>query len=1059
MSTTTAGLNLNHLTVDPTTGRVSLAGGVSGIDYQSIVDTIIGAHHIPVDTLQTQVDTNTSKVSAYNDLKTLLGTLQSSLSKLYGAVSFQDANNDFAAKTVFASTSRSDGQSPPDASLLVGVTADNGASAEAHTLEVLRTATAEKISSDSFSSATTDLGTLVGLTDGSFDLNGTTINVYASDTLQDVRDRIKAADQGTNATGVTASIVSVSSTQSVLVLTSDNTGVDNKMVIDNETGGVLASLGISSDGGATYSNELQAALDARLKADGVKNAYRYESDTLVSQNATLSNYLFTASATGSFDVTIGGTAHTINYDASSDTLQTLRNSINTAFGSTVASIESDPSGYRLVIDGGASVVSTTDSNGLLADLGVDNLQVITRPSNTITDLFAGLNISLYHAQEGTTINLSIERDLSHIEDDVQGFVTAYNGVRQFINQQNSTDPNTGLKDSTNAGPLFGSSVVSQVRSMLSTIVGSGVAGVDQAFSTLAQIGVNFVDNSSLSDDSLKDTLEVNTTTLGNALTNNIDDVRRMLAFDFSSSDPRLSLVNFTGNTDYSANGFTLNIAYAKSYNSDGVSPTTTFTPAYAVTGAPSAQGISNIAFNSSVASGNAFRYSYNSAAEDLTLVDLTTGTSQTINITAALDGVAGSGLDLGAGQTADIAFSNLGATITLSGDDGFARGTDIAPATTDSSALDVNTTITNAAATLPGSGIDKGTLDAVAAAGAYDTSTGLVTLGVTSSASGEVHFDTAAGLKFAVDGGTVADDISTTNLDDGSAHSVGVYVNDGTNDVLIGTLSFDSLASTAAGTGSLTLDLGTGSLGETSVTQDGSTAMSDYLGGISNGAFEIHDGSGALLGTVNYNATDSLDTLAANISAISGVGATVVATSSNLEIDITSDTNDSLTFENDTGGLIAALNVTNKGDSIYSANFGGSSTGADDGSATVSGNVVTATDQIDANGLQILYTGNGNLAGTTVGYTVGLAAMLNFTTGHLLASDGIINSQIGVLNDQNDVANQRITEMENRLDIERQTLTEKFIRMETALATAQSVMQSLTAATNSLYGNNSSRGN
>ncbi len=1052
---TTGGINLSHLTVDPTTGRVSLAGGVSGIDYQSIIDTIIAAHHVPVDTLQTSVTNNQDKISAYNDLNTLLNTLQSSLANLYGAVSFQNQNNDFATKQVFASTVRSDGQSPPDASTLVGVTADNSATAEQHSIEILSTAKAEKISSANFSSATTDLGTLAGLTDGSFDINGTTINVYATDTLQEVRDRIKAADQGTNATGVTASIVSVSSTQNVLVLTSDKSGTANTITLSNETGGALSALGLSSDGGATYSNELQVAQDARLKVDGLKDPTHYELNSLISQTTTLSHYLNTAPSTGSFDLTIGGNTQTISYDASTDTLQTLRDSINSAFGSSVASIASDSSGYRLVIDGSGSTVSTTDTSGLLADLGVDNLQVVTRSSNTITDLIPGLNISLYNAQEGTTINLSVEQDLSGLTTDIQNFVTAYNGVRQFINKQDATDPNTGLQDTANSGPLFGSTVLSQVQTMLGTIVGSGVAGVDASTSTLAQIGVNFVDNTTVTDPTLKDTLTVDTTTLGNALTTNPQGVQNLLTFNFSSSDPRLSLVSFTGDTTYSDTGYALNIAYAKSYNSDTFTPTTTFTPVYAVTGAPASNGISNIDFGSSVASGDAFRYSYDSTGEDLTLTDLTTGTSQTVSVTAAIDAVAGSGSDLGAGQTADISFSSFGATATLSGDDGFQRGNDIAPATLDSSGLDANTAITNGAATLATSGLDKATVDALAAAGAYDAATGKLTLGVTSTGAGEVHFDTAAGLKFAVDGGTVSSDITATNLGDGAAHSVGVYVNDGTNDVLVGTVSFDSLASTAAGSGSLTMDVGTGLLGETSVTQDGSTPMSDFLSGVSNGSFEIHDGSGSLLGTVSYNSTDSLDTLASNISAISGVTANVVATSSGLAIDITSDTNDTLTFQNDTGGLISALDVTNKSDTIYSANFGGSSTGADDGSATVSGNVVTATDQTGANGLQVLYTGNGDLSGATVDYTVGLAAMLNFTTDKLLSSNGIINSEIGILNGQNDVANQRITEMENRLDIEKQTLTEKFTRMETALASAQTVMQSLTAATNSLYGGSS----
>ncbi len=986
--TTTAGINLNNISVDPTTGRVSLSGAQSGVDYQSIINSIIAARHIPIDTIQTDVTDNQAKVSAFNDLNTMLTSLQSSLSNLYGAVSFQNANNDFATKQVFASTARADGQTPPDAATLIGVSADNSATVEQHSIEILSTAKSEKISSSNFSSATTALSTLTGLTDGSFQINGTTINVFATDTLQDVRDRIKAADQGANATGVTASIVSVTSTQNVLVLTSDKTGVANTINLSNETGGALSSLGISSDGGATFTNELQVAQDARLKVDGLKDPTHYESNSLVSQTTTLSHYLNTAPSTGSFNLTVGGNTQTINYDASTDTLQTLANKINTAFGTNVASITGDASGYRLEIDGSGSTVTTNDTNGLLGDLGVDNLQVVTRPTNSITDLIPGLNISLYNAQEGTTVNLSVEQNLSGLTTDIQSFVTAYNNVRQFINKQNTTDPNTGLQDSTSSGPLFDSPVLSQVQTMLSTIIGSGVAGVDVAASTLAQIGINFVDNTTVTDPSMKDTLTVDTTALGNALTANPQGVQNLLAFGFSSSDARLSLSNFTGDTTYSPNGYAVNIAYAKSYNSDTFTPTTTFTPAYAVTGAPASNGISNVDFGSSVASGDAFRYSYSSSGEDLTLSDVTTGVSQTVNITAALDAAAGTGSDLGTGQTADISFSNFGATVTLSGDDGFQRGTSFGPAALDTSGLDTNTTATNATATLATSGIDKATVDALAASGAYDAATGKLTLGVTSSGSGEVHFDTAAGLKFAVDGGTVSSDVSATNLDDGAAHSVGVYVNNGTSDVLVGMVGFASLAASASGTGSITMDVGTGLLGETSVTQDGSTPMSDFLSGVSNGSFEIHDGSGALLGSVSYNATDSLDTLASNVSAIAGVTGKVVATPTGLAIDITSDTNDALSFQNDTGGLISALNVTNKGNSIYSANLGGSSTGADDGSATVSGNIVTATSQTGANGLAIYYNGNGDLSGASINYTVGLGAQLNFAVQKLLELEG-----------------------------------------------------------------------
>ena len=797
-------LNVNNLAVDPTTGQVSFSGLTSGIDFKGVVASIIKARQIPMDSLKLQVDEREEQLAAYNDLKTLLTNLKLSLSKLYGAVTFQNAGDDFQAKAISAATSRSDGQAPAAAQSLVNASVNNSAVVANHTLEVMRVASAHKIASGSVNSLSSTLGSMLGVTDGSFELNGVEIDVNASDTILNLRDRINAANKGASPTGVSASIVSVSATQHVLVLTSDKTGAEFEMTLGNETSGVLADLGLSSDGGTTFINELSQALDARLKADGLKDLERFESDTLVSQTATLSNYLNAGAATGSFDVTVGATTHTINYNAATDTLQDLRDDINAAFGSAVASIDSDPSGFRLVIDGGASAVSVTDTDGLLADLGVDNDQVITRASNTVTDLFTGITLSLLHAQEGTTISLDVTRDLAVPQADIQGFVEAYNAVRQFINQQNARNATTGEK-ADDAGPLFSDSTLSNVQSQLARLVGGGVLGVDEDFSVLQQIGIDFVDNSTLVDPTLQNTLEIDATKLSEALINNPEEVRRLFSFDFSSTSPKLSLVSFTDNTSFDSDGYVVNIQYEKSYDSDDIAGP--HTPA---------------------------------------------------------------------------------------------------------------------------------------------------------------------------------------------------------------------------------------------------SAMSDYLT-LVDGSFEIHD-TGGLLGTVNYTAGDSLTSLAATIDAFAGVNASVVEEGGEFRIEIKSDTNLALTFQNDTGGVVAELGISDKGDAIYSANIGGAADGSDDGSATVNGNTLTATDATGAHGLTLFYNGNTDLAATDIDYTVGLGAQLNFAIEEMMTSNGLIDSELDVLGAQNEVANDRIEEMQVRLDIEREVLMAKFLAMETALATAQTILDSVKATTDAMFG-------
>jgi flagellar capping protein FliD len=78
---------------------------------------------------------------------------------------------------------------------------------------------------------------------------------------------------------------------------------------------------------------------------------------------------------------------------------------------------------------------------------------------------------------------------------------------------------------------------------------------------LAQAGIGFVDNSSLDDPTLKDTLEIDSTKLDEVLLSNPDDIRKLFAFDFTSSDPRIALLGFSGQTSYKAGGYTLNLTH------------------------------------------------------------------------------------------------------------------------------------------------------------------------------------------------------------------------------------------------------------------------------------------------------------------------------------------------------------------------------------------------------------------------------------------------------------------------------------------------------------------
>ena len=544
-------LNLSNVTILPT-GRVTFSGLSSGIDFEAIADAIIAAKQIPADRIALEISENATKIAEYKTFRDLLTQLKETLSTLHGAVSVGNTQDIFEAKAAFASTSRSDGTAPTAAANLVGMALTNDAALGSHTLEVLNIAKAHKVSSDVVASETTALGFA-----GTFTINAVSITANATDTLQDLRDRINNANTGASPTGVGASIVTAGSGQNFLVLTADKTGA--AMTLADTSGTVLQSLGVLT-GAAAIKNELQTATSARFKADGLLDIDRFESN-LIGAGSTLLNSVATAAAyPGSFDITGNVGLATINYTAT-DTITTLKDKINldTVNTGVTASVVTDGSGVRLVLtEGTQAAITLSDTNGLLDGLGVDNGLVLTRTSNTIDDLFAGITVTLFSAEEGTTIKADVDRDLTQVKSRITDFVNAYNGVKQFINQNTLVDDTSG-EVVAETGLLFGNRTLAQIQAELGAAIGIGVAGVDSNFSILAQIGIEFVDNTLQTDPTLKDTLEIDTTKLDKALLSNPEDVRKLFTFDFSSSDPRITLLGFNGATTYTAAGYTLNV--------------------------------------------------------------------------------------------------------------------------------------------------------------------------------------------------------------------------------------------------------------------------------------------------------------------------------------------------------------------------------------------------------------------------------------------------------------------------------------------------------------------
>ncbi len=248
------------MTVSQVGSRIFVAGTTSGIDTAALIDAAVQQRTLRADRLQVEVDENTAKIAAYQELQDLYSNFETALDQLRGRPGFFDDNEsvfDLKAGTV----ATSDGA---DFSSLVDIAIDTDAIAGTYEIEVTQLAYAHKVIGTSIADQDADLGYA-----GTFDLGlagGTTanINIVATDSLAEVAAKINAQS---DTTGVTASVIKVSETSYELSLTGTETNKD--IEVTGVTGDDVMNLIGVTDGVGGFNNVLQIAQGSIIEFDGV----------------------------------------------------------------------------------------------------------------------------------------------------------------------------------------------------------------------------------------------------------------------------------------------------------------------------------------------------------------------------------------------------------------------------------------------------------------------------------------------------------------------------------------------------------------------------------------------------------------------------------------------------------------------------------------------------------------------------------------------------------------------------------------------------------------------
>nr|HPO08686.1 flagellar filament capping protein FliD [bacterium] len=249
-------------------------------------------------------------------------------------------------------------------------------------------------------------------------------SISATDTVQDIIDKINAAATGTN--------ISAHAVQD---------GSDWRIEIRSTTGI------------PTQFDDPDSVLQGLEIVDGI------QSEDFSSTSTSLGTLLgLSTSPSGSFDIQGGDAINfTVNVDFSTDSLQDIVTAINDAAGlagsDVTAEIMTVGTESRISIKSATgNPTFSNDAQNLLSTLGIvdygfknidqagENAQftyngtLVNRTDNLITDLVDGVSLALISESATDFATIGITQNTSGISEAVQDFVTAYNSARAQIDQ-------------------------------------------------------------------------------------------------------------------------------------------------------------------------------------------------------------------------------------------------------------------------------------------------------------------------------------------------------------------------------------------------------------------------------------------------------------------------------------------------------------------------------------------------------------------------------------------------------------------------------------------------
>ncbi|MHB8284542.1 MAG: flagellar filament capping protein FliD [Caulobacteraceae bacterium] len=250
------------------TGTVSTIGSTtlitssaSGLDTSSLIATAMATYTASADTIDAEVTANTTKITAYTDLQTLVNAVSSSIDDLASSTNVASGTISLWGTTAATVTSS---DSSVTASSVVTATSTTAAVDGSYSLGVTQLALAQKVASTPPATDDVALNETGTFTIGASDGTAVSIDVTSTMTLSDIANAISAES---STTGVNATLIQSTTGEYSLVLSTADAG--QTITTDSTSGDdVLTTIGLTSSTNGSFADTIQASQDAVITLDG-----------------------------------------------------------------------------------------------------------------------------------------------------------------------------------------------------------------------------------------------------------------------------------------------------------------------------------------------------------------------------------------------------------------------------------------------------------------------------------------------------------------------------------------------------------------------------------------------------------------------------------------------------------------------------------------------------------------------------------------------------------------------------------------------------------------------